>query len=71
MPHLLRHGQTHQHGHLRAPMTLTPVAERLALELSLPVLSRLGIEPRTPALEANALPLRHRGCTKCMTEMIE
>ena len=26
-------------GHLRGPMTLTPVAERLAVELSLPVLT--------------------------------
>ena len=71
VPHLLRHGPAHQHSHLRGPLTLTPVAERLELELLLPVLSRLGIEPRTPALEANALPLRHRGCSKCMTEMIE
>ena len=46
-------------------MTLTHVAERRSgavttcfYELGL---SRLGIEPRSPACEANALPLRHRG----------
>ena len=37
MPHLLWHGPTVYNGHLRGPVTLTPVAERLALELSLPV----------------------------------
>ena len=37
MPHLLRHGLTVYNGHLRGPVTLTPVAERLAVELSLPV----------------------------------
>ena len=40
-------------------MTLTPVAERLAVELSLPVLTGLSrpyIEPRSPSCEANALP---------------
>ena len=39
----------------------SPVAERLAVELSLPVLSRPGIEPQSPACEANYLPLRNRG----------
>ena len=33
----LRHGPTVYDGHLRGPVTLTPVAERLAVELSLPV----------------------------------
>ena len=37
MPHPLRHGPTVYNGHLRGPVTLTPVAERLAVELSLPV----------------------------------
>ena len=36
MPHL-RHGPTVYNGHLRGPVTLTLVAERLAVELSLPV----------------------------------
>ena len=49
------------YGHLRGAVTITPFADRLAMELSLSVLSRLGIEPRSPACEANALPLRHRG----------
>ena len=48
-------------------MTFTPVAKRLAMVLSLPfydlVMSRWGIEPRSPAYVANALPLRHRGLT--------
>ena len=37
MPHLLRHGPTDYNGHLRGPVTLRPVVERLAEELSLPV----------------------------------
>ena len=37
MPHPLRHGPTVYNGHLRGPVTLTPNAERLAVELSLPV----------------------------------
>ena len=36
-PHLLRNGHTLYNGHLRGPLTPTPVAERLAVELSLPV----------------------------------
>ena len=39
MPHLLCHGQTLYNGYLREPVTLTPVAERLAVELPLPVLT--------------------------------
>ena len=39
LPHILRHGPTLYNGHLRGPVTLTPVAERLALKLSLPVLT--------------------------------
>ena len=42
-------------GHLRGPVTHTPVAERLAMELSLQ-----GIEPRYPACEADDLPPSHR-----------
>ena len=33
MPQPLRHGPTVYNGHLRGPVTLTPVAERLAVEL--------------------------------------
>ena len=42
----------HINGHLRGPVTLTPVAEYLAVELSLTVLSRPGIEPQSPVCEA-------------------
>ena len=53
MPHLLRHGPSVYNGHLRGAVTLTPNAERLPVELSLPVfydrLSRTGIEPRSAA----------------------
>ena len=37
VPHLLWHGPTLYNGHLRGPATPTPLAERLAVELSLPV----------------------------------
>ena len=37
VPHLLWHGSTLYNGHLRGHVTLTPVAELLAVELSLPV----------------------------------
>ena len=36
--HLLRHGAFVYIGHLRGPVTLTPISERLAVDLSLPVL---------------------------------
>ena len=35
--HLLWHGAYVYNGHLRGPVKLTPIAERLAVELSLPV----------------------------------
>ena len=35
VPHLLWHGPTLCNGHLRGPVTLTPVAKRLAVELPL------------------------------------
>ena len=37
VPHPVRHGPTVYNGHLRGLVTLTPIAERLAVELSLPV----------------------------------
>ena len=37
MLHPLRHRPTVYNGHLRGPVTLTPNAERLAVELSVPV----------------------------------
>ena len=61
-PHLLWHKPTLYNGHPRGPVTLIPVAEPLAVELSLPVLKnfRPGIEPRPLACKTDALPLRHR-----------
>ena len=41
-------------------LTLTPVAERDHLFFRIKYVAS-GIEPRSPAREANALPLRHRG----------
>ena len=51
------------HGHLQGPVTLTPIAERLAVELSLPVFYNLGLvvycgwdlKTQTSACAANAL----------------
>ena len=37
VPHLLCHGASVYNGHFREPVTLTPIAEHLAVELSLPV----------------------------------
>ena len=37
MPHLLWHGASVYNGHLQGPVTLTPIAERLTVKLSLPV----------------------------------
>ena len=39
MPHLLWHGAPMYNGRRPGPVTLTPIDERLALELSLPVLT--------------------------------
>ena len=46
VPHLLRHGPTVYN--LRGPVTLTPVAERLAVSLSLPVFTTVATGDRTP-----------------------
>ena len=37
LPHLLWHGASVYNGYLRGPVTLTPVAEHLTVQLSLPV----------------------------------
>ena len=37
MPHLLWHRSSVYNGHLRGPVTLTPIVESLAVELSIPV----------------------------------
>ena len=60
-PVLLWHGSSVYAGHLRGPVTLAPIAERLAVELSLPVLSRLRFEHPTFRLRCErSNPLRHR-----------
>ena len=41
MPHPLLHGASVYNGHLRGPVTLTHVAERLVVELSLLALTTL------------------------------
>ena len=50
MPYPLRHGPTVYNGHLRGPLTVTPNAERLAVELSLLFLRRRSVATgdRTP-----------------------
>ena len=40
VPHLLWRGESVYNGHLRGSVTLTPIAERLAVELSLPVFTK-------------------------------
>ena len=68
VPHLLWHGASVYNGHLRRPVTLTPIAERLAVELSLPVFTILvnsGWDSNTQpsAYGANAL-------TNCATAAV-
>ena len=62
MPHLLLHGTCIYNGHLQGPMTVTPIADRLAVELSLPVLTTLvcrgwdsNIQPSDCEANANKL----------------
>ena len=60
VPHLLWHGASVNNGHLRGPVTLAPNAERVAVRLSLPVLTILvcrGWDSKTQpsAWGANAL----------------
>ena len=66
--HLLWQGTSVYNGHLRGPVRLTPIAERLAVELSLPVftlgLSRLEFKlPSFRLRGERSNPLRRRrGC---------
>ena len=58
MSYLLLHGASVYIGHLRGSVTLTPIAERLPVELSLPVfndigLSRLGFEHTVSACKCH------------------
>ena len=54
MPHLLRHGASVYNGYLRGPVTLTPVAECLAMELTC-----LFLRLRSLAAEIRAPNLPH------------
>ena len=59
VPHLLWHDESVYNGHLRGSVTLTSVAESLAAELSLPVLTtlvcrRLDSNTQTYPCKANA-----------------
>ena len=58
VPHLLWHGATLYNGHLRGPVMLSPAVTTCFYDLGL---SRPGIESRSSACKAYALPLRHRG----------
>ena len=55
LPHLLWHGASvyDDYMYLRGPVILTPVAERLPVELSLPVLSRQGFKQSTICMQGN------------------
>ena len=60
VPHLLWHEASIYYGYLRGPVTLTPIAERLAVKLC-HYLSRLGFEHPTFRLRGQrSNPLRHR-----------
>ena len=64
VPHLLRHGASVCYGHLRGPVTLTPNAERLAVELSLPVLKTWSVA--NSVRTSNYIIKVSKGCTsKC------
>ena len=60
-PHLLWHGAFVHYGHHRGPMTLTPIADRLTVELSY-LFVRLRSTPNLPlarrTLQSTALPPR-------------
>ena len=63
VPHILWHGSFVYIGHLQGPVTLGPIAERLAVEICHYYFNDFGlprpeIEPRSPACEAEALTLR-------------
>mgnify|MGYP003684331051 CR=1 FL=1 len=55
VPHLLWHWSSVCNGYLRGPVTLTPIAERLAVELSLPVFKTLlSVEARDSNTQPSA-----------------
>ena len=55
MPHLLWHGASVYNGHLRGPVTLTPIAERLAVEFLWLKSVEAGIRRQLSACGANTL----------------
>ena len=68
VPHLLWHGATVYNGNFRGPVTLTPFAERLVVQMSLPVFTTKvcrGWDSNTEpsACEANTL-------TRCATAAV-
>ena len=66
LAHLLLHRASFYNGHLQGPVTLTPIAEHLAVELSLPVFMTwvsCGWDSNTqpsPMRGKRSYPLRHR-----------
>ena len=63
VPHLLWHGVSAKSGQLRGPVTITPNAERLAVELSLPVSTTYVCRGR----DSNTFRLRVNALTHCAT----
>ena len=62
VPHRLWHGASIYNGHLRRPMTLTPNAQRLGVELSLPAFTTSacrGWDPNTQPSACRATALTH------------
>ena len=64
VPHLLWQGASVHNGHLRGPVTLTPIADCLAVELSLPVYTRTtevcrGWDSNTQPSAFGAIALTH------------
>ena len=53
--HLLWHGASVYNGHLRGPVTFTTVANRLAVELSLPIFTNIAVGIRKSNVQMNPL----------------
>ena len=63
VPYLLWHGVSAKSGQLRGPVTITPNAERLAVDLSLPVSTTYVCRGR----DSNTFRLRVNALTHCAT----
>ena len=76
VPHLQWHGAFVYNGNLRGPVTFTPISERLAVELSLPVFTTWvcrGWDSNTQPSTCGADALTHRRCsnyTICLSHVI-